>query len=89
MYAGKLPSMKSRVSIFTLRGLSLLVLNPVAVTIGYFLNSSDLSRGKRSVLCCQLLSCLLLLSPRLEMVRLSGVATPPIRNGSAEWDRNV
>lgn len=48
--------MKSRVSILTLVGRSFLALNASAVTIGYLSNSSDLSWGNISVLCCQLLS---------------------------------
>jgi len=48
--------MKSRVSILTLVGLSVLALNVSAVTIGYLSNSLDLSWGNMSVLCCQLLS---------------------------------
>ena len=50
------PSIKSRASIFTLRGLSLRLLNVSAVTIGYFSNSFALSCGNKFVLCCHRLS---------------------------------
>ena len=53
---GTLPSMKSRMSIFTLFGRSFRLLSPSEVTIGYFSNSFDLSSGNKSVLCCQWLS---------------------------------
>lgn len=48
-----IPSMKSRANIFTFLGLSLLDRSIFAVTIGYFANSSVLSGGRISVLCCQ------------------------------------
>ena len=48
--------MKSRMSILTRRGLSFRVRRSMAVTMGYFWNSSDMSCWKISERCCQLLS---------------------------------
>lgn len=53
---GSVPSIKSLVNIFTLRGRSLLLLSWSAVTMGNFSYSSALSKGHISVLCCQLVS---------------------------------
>lgn len=51
--ASHIPSIKSRVNIFTFLGLSFRDRSMFAVTIGCFANSSALLGGRMSVLCCQ------------------------------------
>jgi hypothetical protein len=89
--SGYQPSMKSLVSIFTRLGLSLLPLSWSAVTIGYLANSSDISWGKMSVLCCQWLSLGLFSAARglwLEKHLTRGWRPFCIRNGSEECERH-